>query len=127
MADWNGLRSYIKSNYKVAEDNLTSLALVFEVDSGRSQAVLVSELGDTGWADVSTAVCDESQITPRDALIRNAKMAVGGLALIEGGPVIFRHAFRLADLDPGEFEVPLGIAVEFGDKLERELAGTDRY
>jgi hypothetical protein len=127
MANWNALRSYVKSNYNIADDNLDSLRLIFDTGSGRSQVVFVSKIGDTGWAQVSTAVCEESQINPRDALIRNSQMTVGGLALVDGGPVIFRHAFPLADLDPAEFEIPLGIAVNFGDELERELTGADRF
>jgi len=127
MADWNALRNYIKANYKVAQDDLSTIHLVFEAGNGRSQLVLVSEIPDSGWAQVSTAICDESQIDPREALIRNARMRVGGLALIEGGPVIFRHSFPLATLDPDEFEEPLHIAAQFGDQLERELAGGDRF
>ena len=43
------------------------------------------------------------------------------------GPIIFRHAIRLQDLDPAEFEEPLKIAVLFGDRLEQELTGADAY
>lgn len=127
MADWNALRHYIKANYKVARDDLSTIQLVFDLGNGRSQAVLVSEISDSGWAEVSTAVCDGSQIDPRNALIRNARMRVGGLALVDGGPVIFRHSFPLATLDPSEFEEPLHIAAQFGDQLERELAGSDHF
>jgi len=127
MADWNGLRSYIKGNYKVAQDDLDVLHLLFETDTGRSQKVLVSKLGDSGWAMVSTAVCAEGEIDPREALVRNLDMVVGGLALVDGGPVVFRHSFPLANLDPSEFEQPLHVAIEFGDKLERELSVGDRF
>ncbi|HEX8086531.1 MAG TPA: hypothetical protein VF529_19745 [Solirubrobacteraceae bacterium] len=123
MADWNSLRNYIKGKYKIAEDNLDSLKLVFEVEDGRSQVAIVSKLGDTGWVGISTAVCRESEIDPRDALRRNAGMTVGGLALIDAGIVIFRHSFPLANLDPDEFEEPLFVVVQYGDQLERELSG----
>jgi hypothetical protein len=127
MADWNGLRNYIKANYKIASDELDTLKLIFDVGGGRSQQVLVSKIGDSGWAEVSTAVCEESQINPREALVKNSRMTVGALALVEGGPVIFRHSFPLADLDPSEFEAPLNVAVTYGDQLEREYSGADRY
>jgi hypothetical protein len=127
MADWDALRGYIKSNYKVADDRLDALRLLFDVGNGRSQAVIVNRLGDSGWVEVSTAVCNEKQLDPRDALRRNNDMIVGGLAMLNDGTIIFRHSFPLANLDPNEFEEPLDVAVRFGDKLERELSGADVY
>ncbi len=130
MADWNALHRYIKSEYKVASDDINSVKLIFNLDNDRSQLVVVEkagEVGDSEWAVVSTAVCGENEINPKDALTRSSQMVVGGLALVEGGPVIFRHSIRLADLDPGEFEEPLKLAAIFGDKLEQELSGADAY
>lgn len=130
MADWNALRNYIKSEYKVSSDDLNSLKLLFDLGNGRSQLVVVEKIGDLGnseWALISTAVCAESDIDPRDALVKSGEMIVGGLALIDGGPVIFRHSIRLADLDPAEFDEPLGVAAAFGDKLEQELSTADNF
>ena len=126
MADWNALRSYIKAKYKVAKDDLDTIHLLFETRTGRSQVVLVSDLGDD-WAVVHTAVCEEHEIDLRDLLVRNSKIRVGSLALVDGGPVIFRHSFPLANLDPEEFEEPLQVAVEYGDSLEQEFARVDRF
>jgi hypothetical protein len=126
MADWDALRSHIKSHYNVAQDSLDSMQLLFETSTGRSQLVWVGKLPNN-WASVSTVVCEESQIDARDALLRNSTMIIGGLALIEDGPVIFRHSFPLATLDPQEFEQPLGVAIEYGDQLEQELTGVDRF
>jgi hypothetical protein len=130
MADWNALHRYIKSEYKIAKDDLNSVKLIFNLDNDRTQMVVVEkggEVGDSEWAIISTAVCDENQINPKDALIKSSQMVVGGLALVEGGPVIFRHSIRLAELDPGEFEEPLRVAAVFGDELEQELSGADSY
>ena len=122
MATWEDLRSYIKNNYKIAEDNLDSVKLIFDVGGQRSQAVRVANAGEN-WATVSTAVCRGDQIDPADALRRNWGMRIGGLAALEDGTVIFKHSFPLASLDPGEFEEPLHMAVNYGDALERELTG----
>jgi hypothetical protein len=124
MADWNALHRYIKSEYKIAKDDLNSVKLIFNLDNDRTQMVVVEkggEVGDSEWAIISTAVCDENQINPKDALIKSSQMVVGGLALI------FRHSIRLAELDPGEFEEPLRVAAVFGDELEQELSGADSY
>jgi hypothetical protein len=130
MADWNALHTYINRNYKVSEDDFKTLKLIFNLDDNRSQVVLVERGGDlegSEWAVISTAVCEEADIDAREALVRNSQMLVGSLALVDGGPVIFRYAIRLADLDPAEFEAPLKVAVLFGDSLERELSTIDRY
>lgn len=129
MADWTGLRTYIMSNYKVSEEDHDSLKLTFSLEGGRSQMAIVRKLpdpleeGNSGWAEILTPVCQESDLNPREALVRNSQMIVGGLALWEQqGLVIFRHSFPLEDLDPSEFEVPLRIVVTFGDELEHELS-----
>lgn len=130
MANWDALRSYVKSKYKVADDEGTVLRLLFELDGGRSQMVFVSrcgEIGDSEWADVWTPVAKESQVNLRDLMLRNSKTVVGGLGLLNDGTVIFRHSFPLADLDPSEFEAPLNVAVLFGDRLESELTGADVF
>jgi hypothetical protein len=124
MGDWDDLRRYIETNYKIADGHIDAVKLVFDVDGTRTQAVWVTRLGDSGWAEIATAVCRESEITPRDALRRNATMIVGGLALHGSGIVIFRHSFPLANLKADEFEEPLRTAVEYGDALERELSGS---
>lgn len=125
MATWESLRSYVKTNYNVTKDDLNCMGLLFGLGEGRSQLVLVGKrlLGDMEWAEIVTPVCKESDIAPRDALLRNSKMVVGGLLLEEDGTVYFRHSFPLKDLDVDEFEVPFQLAVGFGDALEKELTG----
>lgn len=128
MHGWAALRGYIKRNYKVADEGVGSLKLIFDVDGTRTQAVRVTRMGDSGWAEISTAVCWEHEISHRDALVRNGTMIVGGLALHGSGLVIFRHAFPLANLDAHEFEEPLRLAARFGDTLESELSrGADLW
>lgn len=130
MADWNALHNYITQNYQTSDDDFKSVKLIFNVDSSRSQLVMVhngGELEGSEWAVISTAVCDEDELDPREALVRNSQMLMGGLALVEDGPVIFQYAIRLADLDPAEFEAPLKVTVLYGDRLERELSTGDRF
>ena len=137
MADWNELRNFIRANWPSAtEDEFGGIRFTFNLQpkgggTTRSQIVVVSNVRDTGWAQIATPVCQEHEIAPRDALIRSASMDFGGLVLYgraDGHPgiVMFRHAFWLADLDPAEFQHPLFLSAALGDKLERELsAGGD--
>jgi hypothetical protein len=73
-----------------------------------------------------TPVAKAADVDARAALVLSGNMVVGGLA-IEGDLLVFRHALPLKDLDVDEFEIPLGIAVNFGDELERGLTGGDEF
>ncbi len=128
MASWDGLRNYIKSNYVVGMDELDMLGLDFRLDNGRTQKVIVRRMTLNGgeWVQILTPVCEETDIAPRDALVKSGEMIVGGLVLIDG-TIYFRHSLPLKDLDTDEFEVPFHLAVGFGDRLEREIVGADRY
>jgi hypothetical protein len=135
MANWEALKSYVTSNYKILEDKGQMVSLVFNLDGGRHQTVIVSRSGEVAgneWAEVSTAVAKESQVNLRDLLVRNNDLVAGGLSILElpgdqENLVVFGHSFPLADLDPREFEDPLQICVLFGDMLEKELTGGDTF
>lgn len=129
MATWETLRNHIKSNYKVSKDELTILSLEFNVGGGRTQVVVVAKemLGDYEWAQIGTPVCTEADLNPRDALLRNWGFVVGALAMMDNGTIWFRHSLPLKDLDVDEFEVPFHLIVTFGDALEQELTGADKF
>jgi hypothetical protein len=129
MATWETLRNHIKSNYNVSKDELTILSLQFDVGGGRTQVVVVAQamLGDYEWAQIGTPVCSEADLNPRDALLRNWDFVVGALTMMDNGTVWFRHSLPLKDLDVDEFEVPFHLVVQFGDRLEQELTGADKF
>jgi hypothetical protein len=129
MANWDTLRQHIAKNYKISKDEGDLLGLLFQVEGGRTQLVFVRKmmLGNYEWAEISTPVCKESDITPKDAMVRNGAMVVGGLCLRDD-MVMFRHALPLKDLDIDEFEVPFQLSVAYGDQLEKEITGgQDRF
>ena len=41
MATWETLRSYVHSNYKIAEEDSGFMKLIFAMDNDRSQMVLI--------------------------------------------------------------------------------------
>jgi hypothetical protein len=119
MATWETLRQYIASNYVIAAQDPMSVRLVFDLGNGRSQNVMVVGHMEAGYEYVViwTLVCHESQISLRDALLRNMHMPVGHLAMAENGAVVLRHTAPLKDLDIDEFEVPLRAVTQAGDML----------
>jgi len=129
MATWESLRQYIYSRYQVLEEQPGVLRMMFDVGDGRTQNVLVSgkNVGAFEYMVIWTPICHESQISARDALVRNASMPIGSLGLVPDGTIILRHSAPLKDLEPDEFEVPLQAITQGGDMLERELAVADRF
>ena len=129
MATWESLRQYIYSRYQVLEEQPGVLRMMFDVGGGRTQNVLVSgkNVGAFEYMVIWTPICHESQISARDALVRNASMPIGSLGLVPDGTSILRHSAPLKDLEPDEFDVPLQAITQGGDMLERELAVADRF
>lgn len=128
MAAWNDLRQYIYSRYRVSQEAPGVIRLMFNLGNGRTQNVLVSgkQAGAFEYFVIWTPVCHESQISAREAMLRNATMSIGALGLVDG-TVILRWSAPLKDLDPDEFDVPLqGLAIA-GDMLEQEFSGADRF
>lgn len=135
MATWDGLRSFILANYTVSADSGNSMFIDFSwKEDGRHQRVGVRSRGEiqgTDWASIETVVAKESQINPRDLLVRGFSLICGGFSILDTGDsepiVLFGHSIPLADLDPSEFVVPLRIVAECGDEIEKELTGHDRF
>jgi hypothetical protein len=129
MATWNDLRQYIYSHYQVTEEAPGVVRLVFDLGNGRIQNVFVSGkmMGDFEYLVIWTPVCHESQISAREALLRNMNMPIGALALVDDGTVILRHSAPLKDLDADEFDVPLRALTGAGDMLEQQFAMVDQY
>ena len=132
MSDWNDLRKYIHSNYRVSKDEGGVISMLFEPDKGqRQQLVKVVKRSESWagveWASITTVVCKESDLKPRDALLRNATFTCGSLAMLPDGTIVFQHSLPLRDLDVSDFEAPLNVVINFGDMLEKELTGEDRF
>jgi hypothetical protein len=129
MATWETLRQHIYSRYQVTQEAPGVIQLMFDVGNGRSQNVFVSgkSAGSFEYMSIWTPICHESQISARDALIRNATMPIGALGLMPDGTIILRYGAPLKDLDVDEFEVPLQGLTLSGDMLEQELSVGDRF
>jgi hypothetical protein len=128
VATWDSLCTYIDSHYKVSERQPDQVQLRFQVDSSRTQLVLVlrKEFNQEEWVELTTPVAPAEEVDPRTALEYNASLVVGALALVED-TLVLKFSLRLADLDPDEFNVPLSVLVHTGDVLEEKFTGKDVY
>ena len=87
MATWEDLRQYIHSRYQVLDETPGALRMRFVLGNGRTQNVVVSRnrVGAYKYMTIFTPICHESQISARDAFVRNGSMPVGALGLAPNG------------------------------------------
>lgn len=129
MSQWQALRDYIFSNYKVQKDRGEFVQLVFEIDEGRTQLVQVQYMtlqNGEEWARVESPIGLMSQLDLTALLQSTSGLVCGGLGCQED-LVTFRDAFPLANLDVNEFVAPLKLVVGTADNLERAFLGADRF
>lgn len=129
MPTWPELQEYVRGKYKLSKDEEKWFSLVFAYDTNRSQLVVVRTFDafNQAWIEISSRICKEEEMSPRVALKKNWDFAVGAIALDEQGFYMMVHRTPLANMDPDEFELPLGAICRTADDLERNYAGADKY
>jgi hypothetical protein len=129
MASWNDVVSYVRANYKIADDQPNMLKLVFETQNLRTQVVLIWHitLGENeGWVQIESPFGELGNVSLPQALQYVANTVCGGIALY-GNLVTYRHAVPLDNLNINELERPLSLVTGTADRLEQELTGGDTY
>jgi hypothetical protein len=130
VASWSDLVGYVRSNYKIADEQPEMLKLVFELDGLRSQVVFLWHLtlvdGQEDWVQIESPIGDLGAVDLLQALQQISNAVCGGLA-VYGQVVTFRHAVPLLNLNINELERPLSLVIHTADRLERMLTGADKY
>ena len=127
MATWDEIRSYIRSRYRLLEDDQDHVALIFGFDDNRRHSITITKFDgmDREWVLFEARVCRKELMEPVRALELNGKSVVGYLALDRDSFYVMRHTALLSTLDPDELIVPMHVLVKVADKLEEELTGSD--
>jgi hypothetical protein len=130
MATFEAACTYLRNNYAVQELENGALKLVFDLDDGRSQVVIVSWGGESRenatWCDFHSPIGDFDEINLRAAVEATAKWVSGGISTWGGVPTL-RVSVPLENLDKNEIEDPLRLVCIAGDAMERQLTGRDAF
>lgn len=129
MATWDDVRVFLRTHYKLVDDEEDGVALVLEFDDRRHQHISLSpfEALDRQWVAFETRICRKELLDGEEACRLNAKLPVGFLALDDIGFYVARHTALLETLDPEEILVPLHALVTVADDLEEKLTGADMW
>lgn len=129
MATWSDLMTYIRSNYKINEEDNGYCRLLFNVGDGRSQFVLLFHQRLSGgledWVEIQSPVGNATDLPLLDVLKDVGRMVVGGLS-VEGDLALVKHSVPMANLDVNEFERPMQLLLRSADDLEKKYLGSDR-
>jgi hypothetical protein len=82
------------------------------------------------WVQIGTPVCEEHELDPREALVRNCRLVVGHLELRpDNRKYWYRHTLSLRDLRPPwvQFAYVLALIAAVGDSIEHDITGVDRW
>jgi len=130
VATWNDLRSFVRKNFKVMEEDDRCIRMGFGFEDGRSQLVFVWRMtlkdGTEEWVQIESPL---GEFTPQNvaAVVRAAEHAVVGGVGCSGNTVTFRHTVPLENLDTNEFLRPLQLVVGSADDFEKQVYGSDKF
>lgn len=127
MANWEEIRTYMRSRYRLLEEDEEHVALLFGFDDNRRHSITITRFDamERQWLQFEARVCRMELMETERALRLNGKSVVGYLALDRDGFYVMRHTALLSTLDPDELVVPMHVLVKVADKLEEELTGSD--
>ena len=131
MATWSDLKQYIHNNYKIADERDDMIKLIFETGGLRSQVVIVWHVQLSGngehWIQIESPFGELGSLDLAAALNAVGNTVCGGMSLVGGTLVTFRHSVPLDDINISEFEAPLALVTGTADRLEQQLTGGDKF
>jgi hypothetical protein len=130
MATWSTLKEYVRSHYKISDEQPDSVRLIFDVGDLRSQVVFLWRMslldGQEDWVQIESPFGRLESVDLRGAIDSMGKVVCGGIAAM-GELVTVRHSVPLLNLDINEFERPLILVTNTADRLERQFQGGDQF
>jgi len=126
---WSDVADHLDREYQLAERTSDHVKLVFEYESNRLQAVIVSHfeaLGHPGgFVDFASAVGPVGDADAPAYMQQSYGLAVGSFAL-DGENLVVRGSVPLRDLTTESLELYLHVVASTADKAEA-TRGRDEY
>ena len=127
MASWEDLKTYIRKNYKIKDQEENLISLVFDLQNFRSQQIFIQKLENNDgevWVKfvspigkLSSEDLDETLESLGDKLCR-------GMIKI-GDTYFISHSIQIDDLSTSNFKRGMHIVMNMADAFERKYIGED--
>ena len=127
MATWKQIKDFIRSNFKLQEDEGDFFQLTFELENNRTQLVFIQKIKSQNgeiWLQISSPIglIEDDEIN--DALEMLNDKICGGMVKI-GEKHFIRECLPIDDLSPEQFVAIMEIVFGIADEMEEHFTGTD--
>lgn len=122
MATWSELKSFVKSNYKVAHESDGALMLGFNTVDDRSQVIMVIHVEQDFAPDFVTFASTVAKVGSVPAEKVMAEARIFGVGVFDDEYVVKDIVF-LDDLDPSEVNSQFNLVAMAADLMEARLTG----
>lgn len=128
MPTWNELRTHMRGKYRLADDELDMLSMVWSYDDGRQQKIVVRHYQAFGHdlIELKSAFARRADVDPEVMLRKNAELPLATVCL-SGDVYLVVYNALLAHLDYDDLELYLSRVAAVADTLEETYARKDVF
>ncbi len=128
MATWTELREHMRVTYRLADDELDMLSMVWRYEDGRSQKIIIRryEAFERTLVELKSAFARRKDVDPEVLLRKNAELPLATIAL-SGDVYIVVYNALLEHLDFGDLDLYLSRVAAVADTLEETYASKDVF
>lgn len=128
MADWNELREHMRRTYRLADDKLDLVSMVWRYEDGRSQKIILRHFEAFGrpMVELKSAFARRQDAEPEQLLRRNAELPLATIALAGDVYIVIYNAL-LEHLDFEDLDLYLSRVAAVADTLEETYAQKDVF
>lgn len=128
MASWKELREHMRATYRLADDELDMMSMVWSYDDGRSQKIIVRryEAFERTLIELKSAFARRKDVEPETLLRKNAELPLATVALA-GDVYIVVYNVLLEHIDFEDLDLYLSRVAAVADTLEETYASKDVF
>lgn len=128
MASWNELREHMRKAYRLADDELDMVSMVWSYDDGRSQKIILRryEAFERNLVELKSAFARRSDVEPEVLLRKNSELPLATVALAGDVYMVVYNAL-LDHLDFADLDLYLSRVAAVADTLEETYAKKDIF
>lgn len=128
MASWQDVREHMRRSFKLHQDELELVSMVWSYEDGRQQKIVVRgyKAFDREMVEFKSAFARIEDADPTELLRKNAELPLATIAL-HGEVYVAVYNAVLDHLEMADLELYLSRVAGLADKLEEEFGNKDVF